>query len=92
MSAARADAPSSSGWGAQLLSYVRVLLWMLVAVLGFGVSVGVSLKAFDWFSKGFNEWEELKKGNLGVAAIFVALILASGWIVVQVMGMLSWHG
>ena len=40
--------------------------------------MGLSIKVFDWMSKDINEWEEIKKGNLGVALIFVAMILV-GW-------------
>jgi uncharacterized membrane protein YjfL (UPF0719 family) len=45
----------------------------------------VSLKVFDWLSTDIDEWEEIKKGNLGVSLIFVALIVMVGLIVYKVI-------
>ena len=47
--------------------------------------MGLSIKVFDWMSKDINEWEEIRKGNLGVSLIFVAMILAVGLVLYKVI-------
>jgi uncharacterized membrane protein YjfL (UPF0719 family) len=63
----------------------RSLLWALVAAISFAFSMGLAIKVFDALSKEINEWEEIKKGNLGVALIFVAMILAIGLVLYKVI-------
>ena len=64
---------------------VRSLLWALVASVSFAFSMGLAIKVFDWLSKDINEWEEIKKGNIGVALIFVAMILSIGLVLYKVI-------
>lgn len=63
----------------------RSLAWALVAALSFAFSMGLAIKVFDWMSKDINEWEEIRKGNLGVSLIFVAMILAVGLVLYKVI-------
>ena len=58
-----------------LAEYGRAIGWSVAAAIGFSFGVGLALKVFDWLSTDINEWEEIKKGNMGVAYIFVALIV-----------------
>ena len=51
----------------------------------FWPGVGISLKVFDMLSTDIDEWEEIKKGNMGVSIIFVALIVMVGLIVYKVI-------
>ncbi|MFL3026629.1 MAG: hypothetical protein ACJZZ8_03975 [Candidatus Neomarinimicrobiota bacterium] len=67
------------------IQYGRSLLWAITAAIGFGLGVGISLKVFDWLSSDIDEWEEIKKGNMGVSLIFVALIVMVGMIVYKVI-------
>lgn len=75
--------------GAELSSLfpqmVRSLLWAMVASVSFAFSMGLAIKVFDLLSKDINEWEEIKKGNLGVALIFVAMILSVGLVLYKVI-------
>jgi len=64
---------------------VRSLAWALVAAVSFAFAMGLAIKVFDWLSKDINEWEEIKKGNLGVALIFVAMILSVGLVLYKVI-------
>lgn len=41
------------------------------------VGLGVLLRVFDWLTP-IDEWEEVKKGNISVAVIMAAVILALG--------------
>ena len=63
----------------------RSLGWALVAAISFAFAMGVSIKVFTWMSGDIDEWEEIKKGNLGVALIFVAMILAVGIVLYKVI-------
>jgi len=63
----------------------RSLAWALVAAVSFAFSMGLAIKVFDWLSKDINEWEEIKKGNLGVSLIFVAMILSIGLVLYKVI-------
>jgi uncharacterized membrane protein YjfL (UPF0719 family) len=63
----------------------RSLLWAMVAAVSFAFSMGLAIKVFDALSRDINEWEEIKKGNLGVALIFVAMILSVGLVLYKVI-------
>ena len=68
-----------------LAEYGRAIGWSIAAAIGFSFGVGLALKVFDWLSTDIDEWEEIKKGNMGVAYIFVALIVMVGVLVYKVI-------
>ena len=68
-----------------LAEYGRAIGWSVAAAIGFSFGVVLALKVFDWLSTDINEWEEIKKGNMGVAYIFVALIVMVGFLVHKVI-------
>jgi len=72
-------------WGYTLMMYLRGILWAIVASIGFSFGVGLAIKVFDWLSTSIDEWEEIKKGNIGVALIIVSLILMVGLLVYKVI-------
>ena len=74
-----------TSWGGMFAQYGRSLLWAITAAIGFGLGVGISLKVSDWLSTDIDEWEEIKKGNMGVSLIFVSLIVMVGLIVHKVI-------
>jgi len=74
-----------TSWGGMFAQYGRSLLWAITAAIGFGLGVGISLKVFDWLSTDIDEWEEIKKGNMGVSLIFVSLMVMVGLIVYKVI-------
>ena len=74
-----------TSWSGMFAQYGRSLLWAITAAIGFGLGVGISLKVFDWLSTDIDEWEEIKKGNMGVALIFVSLIVMVGLLVYKVI-------
>ena len=63
-----------TSWSGMFAQYGRSLLWAITAAIGFGLGVGISLKVFDWLSTDIDEWEEIKKGNMGVSLIFVSIL------------------
>ena len=74
-----------TSWSGMFAQYGRSLLWAITAAIGFGLGVGISLKVFDWLSTDIDEWEQIKKGNMGVSLIFVSLIVMVGLIVYKVI-------
>ncbi len=68
-----------------LMSYLRAIGWSITAAIGFSFGIGLAIKVFDWLSTDIDEWEEIKKGNIGVALIFVALIVMVGLLVYKVI-------
>jgi uncharacterized membrane protein YjfL (UPF0719 family) len=68
-----------------LIQMGRSLAWAIVAGVGFALAMGLAIKVFDWLSKDINEWEEIRKGNIGVALIFVAMILSVGLVLYKVI-------
>ncbi len=59
--------------------------WAIVAAVSFAFAMALAIKVFDFMSRDINEWEEIKKGNLGVALIFVAMILSVGLVLYKVI-------
>ncbi|MGC9363847.1 MAG: hypothetical protein ACP5FZ_04670 [Fidelibacterota bacterium] len=72
-------------WSYTLMMYLRGIGWAIVAALGFSFGVGLAIKVFDWLSTSIDEWEEIKKGNIGVALIVISLILMVGLLVHKVI-------
>jgi uncharacterized membrane protein YjfL (UPF0719 family) len=72
-------------WLMTLSQMARSLAWALVAAVSFALAMGLAIKVFDWLSKDINEWEEIRKGNIGVALIFVAMILSVGLVLYKVI-------
>ncbi len=68
-----------------LMNYLRAIGWSITAAIGFSFGVGLAIKVFDWLSTDIDEWEEIKKGNMGVALIFVSLIVMVGVLVYKVI-------
>ena len=68
-----------------LLQYLRAVGWSVTAAVGFAFGVGIALKVFDYLSTDIDEWEEIKKGNMGVALIFISLIVMVGLLVYKVI-------
>ena len=58
-----------------LTQYARAIGWSITAAVGFAFGIGIALKVFDMLSTEIDEWEEIKKGNMGVALIFISFTL-----------------
>lgn len=68
-----------------LTQYGRAVGWSVAAAVGFAFGIGIALKVFDWLSTDIDEWEEIKKGNMGVSLIFISLIVMVGLLVHKVI-------
>ena len=68
-----------------LWQMARSFGWAIVAAVSFAFAMALAIKVFDFMSRDINEWEEIKKGNLGVALIFVAMILSVAAVLYKVI-------
>ena len=66
------------------IMYLKALGWIFIAVLGFALSIALSLFVFSKMTP-IDEWEEVKKGYIGVALIIITVIIMSGLLVFKVM-------
>ena len=64
-----------------LVHYAVTLGWAIVGAISMGVGLGVALKIFNWLTPNIDEMEELKKGNIGVAIVLAAVVLATAIVV-----------
>ena len=68
-----------------LWQFARSFGWAIVAAISFAFAMGLAIKVFDKLSGEIDEWEEIKKGNWGVAMIFTAMILSVGLVLYKVI-------
>ena len=64
-----------------VLQYAVTLGWAIVGAAAMGVGLGVALKIFTVLTPNIDEMEELKKGNISVAIVLAAVILATAIVV-----------
>jgi len=65
-------------WMARVLvDYLTAIGWGVVGALSLALGLGILLRVFDWLTP-IDEWEEIRKGNISVAIIMAAVVLALG--------------
>ena len=60
-----------------MVDYATAIGWGVVGAISMAAGLARLLKVFDWLTP-INEWAEIQKGNLAVAVIMAAVILALG--------------
>jgi len=68
-----------------LWQFAKSFGWAIVAAISFAFAMGLAIKVFTVLSGDIDEWEEIKKGNWGVALIFVAMIISVGLVLYKVI-------
>lgn len=63
-----------------LTSYLITLGWGIVGAVTMAVSLVLLFRIFTWLTP-VDEWAELKNGNLGIAIVMAAVILAFALVV-----------
>ena len=63
----------------------KSIAWALAAAISFAFSMGIAIKVFTKISGEIDEWEEIRRGNIGVSLIFVAMILSIGLVLYKVI-------
>ncbi len=64
-----------------LIAFVIGILNLLISVLAAVLSVYVAIRVLDWITVDIDEMAELKKGNVAVAAMMVAVLLAISFVI-----------
>jgi uncharacterized membrane protein YjfL (UPF0719 family) len=79
--------PVTAGFnaGSVALNMVLAVLWAVIAAVGFAAAIAIGLKVFSVLTPGFNEWDEMRKGNTSVAILWSAFVLAVSMVVVGVI-------
>jgi len=57
-----------------LLDYLKTFGWGVIGAITMAVSLWILLRVFTWLTP-VDEWEELQKGNLGIAIVMAAVIV-----------------
>lgn len=68
-----------------LYAYLVTFGWAIVGSVAMGIGIIITIKLFDWSTKDVNEWQLVKDGNVPIAIILAAMILALGYVVGSVV-------
>jgi uncharacterized membrane protein YjfL (UPF0719 family) len=60
--------------GLLIVDYLKAFGWGVVGAVTMAVSLWILLKVFTWLTP-VDEWEELRKGNLGISIVMAAVII-----------------
>jgi len=63
-----------------LQQYLITFGWAIIGAISMAIALGLLVKIFSWITP-INEWEEIKKGNIGVAIIMTAVIISTALVV-----------
>ncbi len=58
------------------VAYLITFGWALVGSVSMGLGIIIALKMFDLSTTNVDEWELIKQGNLAMAIILAAVIIA----------------
>jgi uncharacterized membrane protein YjfL (UPF0719 family) len=60
-----------------LVDYLTAIGWGVAGAVSLALGLGILLRVFDWLTP-IDEWAEIRKGNISVAIIMGAVVLALG--------------
>ena len=63
-----------------LKQYLITFGWALTGAISMAVALSILVKIFSWITP-INEWEEIKKGNMGVAIIMASIIIGTALVI-----------
>ncbi|MDQ7850317.1 MAG: DUF350 domain-containing protein [Armatimonadota bacterium] len=72
-------------YGRVLLNALFLLFWVVVAGIAFAIMAPIAMRVFNRVAPGIDEMAELKNGNMAVALVQGATILAMALLVVAVI-------
>jgi len=67
-----------------LFDYLKTFGWGVVGAITMAVSLWILLRVFTWLTP-VDEWEELQKGNLGIAIVMAAVIVGFAIVVASMV-------
>ena len=68
-------------WELLSIAYAITFGWAIVGSVSMGVGVFLALRIFTLATRGIDEWKLIKEGNIPMAIILAALIIAIGLVV-----------
>lgn len=68
-----------------LAEILKACGWAALSAILMGVGTGLGVKFFDIMTPGLDEMEELRKGNIAVAIVVAAVIVAIGFVMGMVL-------
>lgn len=63
-----------------LQQYLITFGWAVTGAISMAVALSILVKIFSWITP-IDEWEEIKKGNTGVAIIVASIIIGTALVV-----------
>lgn len=69
-------------WKAYLITFG----WAIVGSVSMGLGIVIAIKLFDLSTRGVDEWTLIREGNIAMAIVMAALIIALGIVVASVVG------
>ncbi len=63
----------------------KACAWAVLSAIFMGFGTGLGVKLFDLVTPGLDEMEELRKGNIAVAIVVAAVIVAIGYVMGSVL-------
>lgn len=66
------------------IGYAITFGWAMVGSVSMGIGVFLALKLFTFATRGVDEWELIKQGNIPMGIILASLVLAIGMVVASV--------
>lgn len=76
----------SSNWTEILWLYAQTFGWAIVGTLSMGVALIITLKLFTLSTTSIDEWKEIGNGNMAMAVVLAAVIIALAIVVSGVIG------
>ena len=64
-----------------LKAYLVTFGWAIVGSIGMGLGIIVALKLFALSTREIDEWELVKQGNMPMAVILAAVVIALGIVI-----------
>jgi uncharacterized membrane protein YjfL (UPF0719 family) len=62
-------------------AYLITFGWAIVGSVSMGLGIIIALKLFDFSTTKVDEWELIKQGNMPMAIILAAVIIALGLVI-----------
>lgn len=66
-------------------AYLITFGWAIVGSVSMGIGIIIAVKLFELSTHKVDEWEEIKKGNIAMAVVMAAVIIALGIVVASVI-------
>jgi uncharacterized membrane protein YjfL (UPF0719 family) len=66
-------------------AYLITFGWAIVGSISMGLGIIIALKMFDLATRKVDEWELIKQGNIAMAIILAAYIIALGIVIAGVV-------